>query len=257
MTGKAIIPRILVPDEICGPAMLALNPPMRAFAYEWVFGGSKTQKDAAIAAGYSNTGDSAKTQGHELMRRPDVQAAIEELSRNLLRTEGPASIRELIRLRSNAKDERVRLKASEAILDRCGLGSTSHQHVTVDHNVKLPEAELDRRIASTLRELGFSEDEARKALIDPSRVIEGDFVEVPREPPTTEDLAAEAERERDRETRRRRKGMTPEQIAEDKRQVRERRTAEQKAKYAAAQTDIEDAIAAADDDHDDLFVEGW
>jgi hypothetical protein len=44
--------------------------------------------------------------------------------------------------------------------------------------------------------------------------------------------------------------MTPEQIADDKRQIRERRTAEQKAAYTAAQgaqTDIESYIADADD----------
>lgn len=256
--GKAVIPRVHVPDEVCGPRMLACTPAERAFAYAWVFGGSKSQKEAAIAAGFSNTGDSAKTKGSELMRRPTVQAAIEELSRGLMRTEGPASIREIIRLRDHAADERVRLKAAQDLLDRCGLGAVQQSHVTVEHVDDRETKEIVAAAIEYARHLGDARL-AYKLLGDsvPKDVIDAEFVEIAADvstrsgdmskqstPPTPEALAARA---RENELRREMAALTPEEREQRKARYREHLRAKAKARYSAAQNEIAKAAARGED----------
>jgi phage terminase small subunit len=239
--------------------MLSLAPAMRAFAYAKVFLGLDS-KDSAIAAGYSNAGESAKKIGYSLAHREDVQAAIREGCRQLMTTEGPACVRRLMKLRDSAKDERVQLKAAEALLARCGLGPVSESHVTVEHTVS--PAQVDREIMQYAKELGLDEATARKLLVDKNAIIDGEFEEVPREL-TPEETAAKAERDHENELRRNRRAMTPEQRAAHDKQRREERSAQLKAKRAAAdaarnaqQTNIEDFIDSASqpDTLEDLYA---
>jgi phage terminase small subunit len=257
--GRPIVPKLTIPDEGLGPAMLALTPGMRAFTYAKVFLGLDS-KDSAIAAGYSNAGQSAKSTGYYLAHREDVQAAIREGCRQLMTTEGPACVRKLMKLRDTAKDERVRLKAAEALLARCGLGPVSESHVTVEHTVS--PAQVDREIMQYAKELGLDEATARKLLVDKNAVIDGEFEEVPREL-TPEETAAQAEREHKNKVRRDRAAMTPEQRAAMDKQRLERRSAQLKAKRAAAdaarnaqQIDLEDLIDSASqpDTLEDLYA---
>jgi membrane protein involved in colicin uptake len=132
------------------------------------------------------------------------------------------------------------------MMDRAGHSATLQSHLTVEH--KLDEAQLDARIIAICAELGISESEAQKLLIDPSKIVDAEFSEVPREL-TPKEIAAQAERDRENERRKELRRASPEERARLKREARERRSAEGKAKRAAAeaaragtQTDIEDFL---------------
>lgn len=249
-SGKPLVPLITVKDDDCGTAMLALSPGHRAFVVAYVHEGL-SRAEAARRAGYSaNQPDDAKNAAYRLWRREDVQAAILEESRKVLRDEGPRSIKKLTSLRDDPKvDAAVQLKATLALLDRAGLSAVSEHHHVVEHHRS--DAELDRRALELGRELGLAEDQIRKMLIDPDRVVDAEFTEVP----TPEQAEQEAKREQERARRRQLRAASPEERAELKKQARAKRTAEQKSQYAAAQgnqLDIEDAIEAQSAPFDDL-----
>jgi hypothetical protein len=252
--GRPLEPLITVPDSACGPAMLTLSPPMRAFVAAYVYFGC-TRAEAARRAGYSkNKPDNAKVTAHDLWRREDVQAAILEESRKLMRAEGPRSIKTLIDIRDDkAADKKDRLKAATELLNRCGLAAVQESHVLVEH--QLSEAEKDRRILSLAAELGLPQVEARKLLIDPKNVVDAEYSEVPAAPLTPEE---EAERERQNERRRELREASPKERERLKAEERATRTAELKARYAAAQgkqADIEEYTAGQDtDDINDLLA---
>lgn len=224
--SRAIIPQIRVPEDGLGPAMLALPQSMRAYVVARVFHGLNRSK-AAKAAGYSaDDPDVAKTQGYRLEHNEGIQAAIAEESRKLMRAEGPNSIRTLIEIRDNKKNEpKDRARAAIEILNRCGLGAVSESHVTVTH--QMSEEQLDRRILELARELGLPEVEARKMLVAPDRVIEGEFEEV-KPPPTPEE-------QRLKERRTQLRHASPEERERLKREALAKSSAEKKARYAAAQ----------------------
>jgi hypothetical protein len=181
------LPALRLDENNLGPAMLALNPQQRLWVHGRVFGGL-SQKDAADFAGYSNSSDDVlKNAGSRLAHIPAVQDAIVECSRLLLRAEGPQSIRELIRIRDNGEDDKVRLRASTELLDRMGGLSSMTQHTldVVHHNMS--NAEKDARILQLAAELGLDETSAQKLLIDPNApktkaklndYIEAEFTEV-------------------------------------------------------------------------------
>jgi phage terminase small subunit len=235
--GRPVEPALQIPDDGLGPAMLALAPGHRAFVYFKVFG-LMNNKDAAIAAGYSNAGQTAKAIGYNLAHRDDVQAAIREETRKLGTEQGPKSLATVIYLRDKAKDERVRLKASTELLALCGLGPIAQSHVTVDHNVTYTDDDLDRQIIEYSRKLGLGEVATRKMLLKPDRVIDGEFTEVPATPITAEDVARRAALDRENELRRERQLLAPDELAERKRFYAEHKRAQAKERYSAAQTAI-------------------
>lgn len=176
---KTTLPQIRVPEDGLGPAMLALpNASMRAYVVGRVFYGLNRAR-AAEAAGYSTaTPDVAKVQGYRLEHDERIQAAIAEESRKLMRSQGPRSIRTLIKIRDDkAAENKDRIKAATELLSRAGLNAVTEGHITVEH--KLTPAQQDRRILELARELGLSETEARKMLVDPSKVIDAEYEEVP------------------------------------------------------------------------------
>ena len=224
--------------------MLALDVPRRVYTWSRVVGGM-SRKNAVLAAGFSDsTPDVIRNAGHRLEHDPEVQRAIEELSRSLMRSIGPKAVRVLagIMLDKKAK-HRDRIAAATELMDRAGLNPVSQSHVLVEH--KLSESQLDQKILALAAELGLSRDEAQKMLIDPSKVVDAEWSEVPAEL-TPQQIAENARR---RELR----AMTPEQREASKAETKAAATAAKKQRYAeaqrqraveAGQLDLEDAIAS-------------
>ncbi len=252
--GRPLVPLIVVQDADCGPAMLALSPPQRAFVIAKVRHGDNNT-EAAKRAGYSGgCHDGAKSTGYVLAHREDIVAAIIEESKKVLKSEGPNSVRTLVTLRDDPKVEpRDRIKAAIELMNRGGLSVVNESHVLVEH--QLSEVEKDRRILALAAELGLPQVEAQKLLIDPKRIVDAEFSEVPAEP-TAEDAARQEERDRENKRRRKLRAAAPEDRERLKAEARAQRTAELKARYAAAQgrqSDLEEYLSGQDDDISDLL----
>jgi len=188
--GRSIVPLIEVPDESCGPALLVLSMSHRAFVVAFVHQGLN-HADAARASGYSDTPGAAKVAGYRLAHTEAIKVAILEESRKLMAVQGPRSIKTLISIRDNGKeDAKNRIKAAIELLSRGGLNAVSEAHVKVDHHHHMTDKMKDDRIIALAKELGLNEGETKKLLIDPSKVIEAEFTEI--EP---EDERHRAERE--------------------------------------------------------------
>lgn len=245
--GRPLEPLIVIPDDICGPALLALSPPMRAFVYAKVHFGC-SNAEAARRAGYSkDKAHNAKVTAYQLAHRDDVQAAIIEASRKVMASEGPRSIKTLVDIRDDkGKDAKDRIKAATELLNRGGLNAVSEHHVKVEH--RMTDAQRDARIVALCKELGISDGEARKMLVAPD-VIDAEFTEV--EPEKTPEQAERAERYRrthEGEKQNLRRHMSPDELTGHKIKTRAKRSKAMKDQYAAAQgehqTDCEDFIDA-------------
>lgn len=232
-----------------GPAMAALTPLQRSYVTAKVFLGLE-DSNAARAAGYAES--VAGHMAHEIARREDVQAAILEEGRKLMRTQGPKSILALVEIRDDKTAKGAdRIKAAIELLNRSGFHAVSetHQHT----HVHMSEAEQDRRILALCADLGMSPDEAKKMLIAPAdmqRNADGVF-ELPAAEPA--ELSADPRQVAKRETRRRRVDMTLEEIEADKRRVQadraeqlRRERAEHDARRAGAVIDVEHPDTAAE-----------
>ena len=165
MTKPYALPAIELGEEAdLGPAMRALTPRHRKFVVGKVMYGL-SDVDAAQAAGYAEK--SAYDHTWRIAQRDDVQAAILEVGKALLRGEGARSIRVMVQLRDNqAVKPEVRLKAAIELANRAGFHAVSESNLNVHHS--LSEAEMDRRILALAAEMGMTETEARKMLIAPA-----------------------------------------------------------------------------------------
>jgi hypothetical protein len=154
-----------------------------------------------------------------------------------MRAEGPRSIRTLIEVRDDKKNEaKDRLKAAVELLNRAGLAAVSEAHLTVDHVHHLTEAQQDAKIIALAKELGLDDREARKLLIDPSKIIDAEFTEVaPEKTPEQIERAERYEGNAENERRNELAHMPPAEREASKQQARERRRAEKRARYAMAQ----------------------
>jgi len=235
--GRPLVPLIVVEDADCGPAMAALPPAQRAFVIGKVRHGLNNA-EAAKRAGYADgpNGGGAKVTGYRLAHTEAIIAAIIEESKKVLKSEGPNSIRTLVEIRDNRKNEaKDRLKAAVELLNRGGLNAVNEHHHLVEH--RLTEEQQDKKILALARELGLPDAEARKMLISPD-AIEGEFEEVTPEPERTPeqiDRAERYERNNEREQRQLRKAMTPEELAAHKERKRAEQKAAAKRKYEEAQ----------------------
>jgi hypothetical protein len=232
--GRTLVPLIVVPDEGCGPAMLVLSPPQRAFVFAKVHFGCKNA-EAARRAGYSkNHPEDAKVTAYRLAHSDEVQVAIIEESRKIMSSEGPRSIKTLVDIRDDQRKEaKDRIKAAIELLNRGGLNAVSEHHLTVEH--QMTDAQKDQRILALCLELGLPEASARKLLIAPN-AIDGEFTEV--EPDKTPEELARAERyarTNEREKQHARRALTPEELAEHKQETLAERSARMKVRYADAQ----------------------
>lgn len=250
-TGNQIVPLIPVPEaDDLGPAMTDCTVGERAFVVAKIETGESNGECARLAGYSASSPDVLKSIGYAIAHRERVQAAILEMSRRLMRTEGPKSIKTLVEIRDNKKaEDKDRIKASIELLNRAGMNAVSESHLTVTH--QLSESQMDQRILQLASELGLDEATARKMLIAPAdleknaNVIDADFTEV-REPSQDPRIVAE------RETRARRRDMSPDEIAADKARIRAEKAAKAKAKYDAAQ-EYRAVVAEADPDLADLF----
>lgn len=248
---RPMVPAVQLSVEGLGPAMLALNPGMRAFVYAKVFRGLNNTQ-AAAAAGYAHGRDSLKVRGYQLAHDDRVQAAILEEGQKLMRAEGPRSILTLVQIRDDKNaDKKDRLKAAVELLNRSGFSAVTQHNIEVTHH--LTDEQKDRRILELCRELGIEQSEARKMLIAPD-VVDAEFSEVePAEvqgPPTESQAYRRARAPQENELRRERYRMTPEELAAHKKAMRKKRRKEAKVKYQAAQKPAPAPIA------DDPFAVG-
>lgn len=160
---KNILPAPVEIDEASlGPAMLALTSKQRQFVLAKVFLGLNDMQ-AARFAGYADVNAHA----YHVAHREDVQAAILEEGRKLMRTQGPASIHTLVAIRDDAEQAgRDRLKAAVELLNRAGFHAISEHH---EHSHQhLTEGQMDKRILALAAELGMAPEEAKKMLIAPA-----------------------------------------------------------------------------------------
>jgi hypothetical protein len=252
--GRNIVPLIAVPaaDDL-GPAMQACTNGERSFVIAKVETGESNAECARLAGYSASTPDTLKSTGYAIAHRQRVQDAILEMSRKLMRSEGPKSIKTLVEIRDNKSLEaKDRLKASVELLNRAGMSAVSESHLTVTHEL-LTDAQKDQRILSLASELGLDEATARKMLIAPAdleknaQIIDAEFEEVP--------LSDDPRNIAKRETRARRRDMTPEERKADKARIRAERSAKLKAKRAEAEAGREYAAAVAEIDPElaDLF----
>lgn len=259
--GRYVTPLIPIDEASLGPAMQALTAGQRAFVHGKVHLGL-TNAEAAKLAGYSSRSPHAlEVASSQLAHNPKVQDAILEEGRKLMRVEGARSIRTLVTIRDDPEAEnKDRIRSAVELLNRSGFHAVteSHHH----EHVHLSEAEKDRRILALCAELGLSPEEARKMLISPleaQKNAAGVFELTPPTEPVPE-MTEEAQRraasaQRWNETRRRRRRMTPEEIAADKARTREECADRLRHEYAehqeriAANT-ISDSTATEGIEHD-------
>jgi len=130
-----------------------LTRKQRAFIEHFVAIGGRDAAKAASLAGYLK---GAKVSAFRLLRQPLILQELRNLAERKLRSNvalGAAVLEDLAR---NAKNESVRLKAAESLLDRGGLmlQTVSKHEITVTHN--RTDQELLARVEQLTRELGLA-----------------------------------------------------------------------------------------------------
>lgn len=126
---------VIPPVEVMGPAMRALNERQRHFVCALgVHGGD--QSEAYRAAGYLVSSDgSARANASRLANSDPIVAAIKEEAIRRLDSASMLAVSTLVELASYKNpDDKVRLKASNSLLDRIGgfAGKTEHSIVIKD-----------------------------------------------------------------------------------------------------------------------------
>ena len=225
-----------------GPAMLALTAVKRAFVLAKVRNGLDNTA-AYRATGY--VGDNANFMGFQLAHDERVQAAIVEETRRLMRSEGPRSVLTLVALRDDKSIKpEVRVKAAVELMNRGGLHPVTEHHQHEYQHVS--EAELDRRILSLAAELGMNPEQAKLMLIAPADMQKNAAGVFELAEPEPRELSSDPRQVQQRATRRRRKGMSPEEVAADKKRIQAERSAqlsreraEHEARRAGTLTDAE------------------
>lgn len=137
-----------------GPAMRALNEMQRKFVLAMAADPFGSQKDWAIAAGYSDVSDGAKVRGHHLVHNPKIQAAVYEVSRALMQTNGPmiAAVG-MLKIAQNPNHPR-HTWALEALANRVGLHEQTEHTVRVEHTDRTGKA-MAERISALAQQLGM------------------------------------------------------------------------------------------------------
>lgn len=244
--SRAIVPLISVPDaDNLGPAMQACTVGERAWVIAKIETGASNAECARLAGFSASTPEVLKSAGYMLAHREKVQAALLEMSRKLMRTEGPKSIKTLISLRDDVKQKSdIRMKCAVELLNRASLGAIAESHLTVTH--ELNESQLDQKILSLAAQLGIPRDIAAQMLITPAdfdknaQAIDADFEEVsPERTPEQQERHDRYEQNGERERAKKLAAMTLEEREASKAAVRTQRSEEAKARYAAAQVELE------------------
>ncbi len=245
--------------ETFGPAMQALGSDLQRRFVLALVQGAKSAKEAALIAGYSpkTTGSASR-----LANDPKVQAALLEEAAKAVRVTAVRALGVLEEIAFNkAAHSRDRLKAAEMILARGGFAEIARYQVDVVHRT---DDQLRHELLAMAEELQLPA-EARAKLIGSAPVTDAEYTEVV-DPPT--DIASERDRRgapidpeagrtvedraRDRLRKARDRAETPEEREARQLADRERRSAEAKRKYAAAQAHsfdgLEDLISPSPND---------
>ena len=121
---------------------------MQRFVEAYVDNGGQGA-EAARTAGYSDA--SARQRAYELIQKPEVHRAIEDLSRKRIAAGAPGALDCLAWLMKNATNESVRLNAAARWLEFGGYKpSEKHEHVFKDERT---DEELDATIRALAEEL--------------------------------------------------------------------------------------------------------
>lgn len=169
------------PEDELGPAMQALTLPQRAFVCATAENPGLTHyTENAMRAGYGGTSESAKVAACRMMRMPKILTAIREEADRRLKSGALLGASMLMKLAEHP-DARISFKASVELLNRAGLVVETKHTVTVeDHRDRV-------QLQDEVRELLNRASQQRLVLPAP---LEGEFVEVARDPNDISDLLA-------------------------------------------------------------------
>lgn len=116
------------PTDTLGPKMAACSERERKFVWAYLLNGGN-QRQAAIAAGFSNASGACDVRGHELMQRDRVLEAMHEVSWKTMRGLSLVAVLQTERILKEGTDA-DRLKAAFGVLNRTGFGEAT----VVQHN---------------------------------------------------------------------------------------------------------------------------
>lgn len=160
-----------------GPAMAVLTEKQRAFVAAAISNPTAPANELCKLAGYQNSENGQRVNGHRLMHDERILAAIEEEARKRVRLGGVIGIEGLIAIATNTHAEDAdRLKACIALADRGGFGARTEHKVTVERVDDGRVLELAARFAAEFR-LG-------NAKLIGGNVIEGKAKEIADDSPT-------------------------------------------------------------------------
>lgn len=135
MTQTALVPFEVPAVEVLGPAMRALNERQRMFVCALAYWGGD-QQEAYRAAGYATTTEaSTQAASSRLANNAMIVEAIKEEALRRLDSASMLAVSTLVELASpKTSDNKVRLQASNSLLDRIGgfAGKTEHKIVVKD-----------------------------------------------------------------------------------------------------------------------------
>lgn len=154
-----------------GPAMQVLSPKHRAFVEAYLLLNCEATA-AARAVGYVDNGNnSISVQGHRLIHRPDVLAAIREKTLAQIAADVPVYRKALdVIARTPHKDQ---VKAIGMLLNRGGLPEITEKHISI--TVALTRQEKEAEIKLMAETLGLDP----KLLL--GTVTEAEFEDVPKD----------------------------------------------------------------------------
>lgn len=132
-----------------------LTQKQRRFLHHYLSLGGVNATRAAVLAGYEGGRDGASVTAHRLLRNPVILSELRDLAEKKLKANVAMAASVLEELATSAKNEAVRLKAAETLLDRGGLmlATISKHEITVTNS--RTDKELLERVEQLTRELGL------------------------------------------------------------------------------------------------------
>lgn len=153
-----------------GPAMKALLPMQQAFVLAYCTSSEGNATKAAKEAGYSNNTNAISVQAYRLTHRPDVLAAIREMTVARVSAGLPVYVEALEKVAKNVQ-HKDQVKAIGMLLNRGGMPDVRE----INHNVvvTVTRAEKEAEIRQMAEELGMDPE---KLL---GTVTEAEYEEIP------------------------------------------------------------------------------
>lgn len=115
----------------CGPKMRLLTELQRKFVFVMVTTPGLPQWKYADMAGYAGGEPVCKVTACKLLQQKNINDAIHECAGLRLRSGALVAAETLMELAARSKSESIRVRASEALLDRVGL--SGQQNINVQH----------------------------------------------------------------------------------------------------------------------------